>query len=246
MSYLHHPNTMVSRPAPSDRVHERTFALRSGGGEKATKSAPYMDDGLNLAGFDIWSIDTHHETPNESSRLSRYDGVASLLTLYRWVRTSRRRRKSGAKPSKSGLYMNIGLCHAQFDIRYIETHHETPDEPSKSPRDEVDASLPLLSGVQKHPRPGVRNRQNQSRTFMYDDNVRILASDLSHHVPRRLVNYLDHQKTAVSCPSPSLPVAARAPRPGGETVEISPVRSYKMIPCGVWHQIYQNTSRDVY
>ena len=48
---------------------------------KASKLAPYTDDGLHLASFDIDSIERHHGTPNEPSRLSGYDGVALWFHL---------------------------------------------------------------------------------------------------------------------------------------------------------------------
>ena len=160
MSYLHHPNTTVLRPGPSYRVHERTFTLPLCGGVKASKSAPYTDYGLHLAGFDISSIDTHHGTPNEPSRLSGYDGDASCFTFYRWVRTSRRGRET------------VKISPAHTFPGYI---------------------------------------------------LRVLTSDPSNHVPRRLLSYLDHQKTAVSRPGSSYRSPREHPARGCETVKISPI-----------------------
>ena len=48
---------------------------------KPSKSAPCMGVRLNLGGFDIISIDTHHETSAELSRSSGDDDVASRLLL---------------------------------------------------------------------------------------------------------------------------------------------------------------------
>ena len=46
-----------------------------------TESAPYTSSALQLAGFDIMSIETHHETSAEPSRPPGYDGIASWYLL---------------------------------------------------------------------------------------------------------------------------------------------------------------------
>ena len=50
-------------------------------GVKPSKSAPYMSYRAYLAGLDIRSIDTHHETSAELSKPPGHDGITSWYLL---------------------------------------------------------------------------------------------------------------------------------------------------------------------
>ena len=115
---------------------------------KASKSVPHVGVGLYRAGFDIISIDIHHETPVEPSASPGDDDDASRSL--RPVRESIPRWEpvGGAKASESAPHVGVGLHRADFYIRsIIVTYHETSAEPSRSSEDDADASRSHPTGA---------------------------------------------------------------------------------------------------
>ena len=101
MSYLVHQNATTSRSKPTLLVATLCTQYPPREGVKTSKLALYMGVGLNLVGFDIISIDTHHETSSELSRSLGGDDAASRSILPVHKRHSRQYPPPvGTKPLK--------------------------------------------------------------------------------------------------------------------------------------------------
>ena len=132
--------------------------------------------------------------------------------------------------------MGVALYLSGFDIRPIETRHETSDEPSRTPGDDSIASrllLPVRRDGLSAPMPeGACNRQNKPRTWVSGYNFWDLTSYLSRHVTRRLLVHLDDQETTVSHRGFFLPVHTQVHSVGCETVKIGPSQSVRSYGAG--------------
>ena len=148
ISYLHQPETKVSRRGPASTGVRAVPAAGTRGVVRPYKSAPYMGIGLHRAGLDITCVGMHHEAPAELPRSPGDDGAAAWA-LRPSVRTpSPLPRTAGPpKPYESAAYMGFGLHCADFDIGSVDTHHGAPAELSRSPGDDGMASRSLQSGV---------------------------------------------------------------------------------------------------
>ena len=148
ISYLHQPETKVSRRGPPPTGVRAVPAAGPRGVVRPYKSAPYMGIGLHRAGLDIICVDIHREAPAELPRSPGDDGGAawalrpSVQTPSPWPRTA-----GPPKPYESAAYMGFGLHCADFDIGSVDTHHGAPAELSRSPGDDGMASQSLQSGV---------------------------------------------------------------------------------------------------
>ena len=124
---------------------------------KLSKSASYVGFRVNLEGFDIRPIDTHHETSDELSRSSGVnDDVLRCPPTGAYTLFPPR----GVKPSKSAPHMGFRLNLGGFDIRPIDKYHETSDELSTSSGDSEIATRSSLLGHERCPPNGSRNRRN--------------------------------------------------------------------------------------
>ena len=104
ISYLHQPETKVSRRGPPPTGVRAVPAAGPRGVVRPYKSAPYMGIGLNRAALDIICVEIHHEEPAELPGSPGDDGVApwslrpsvrarSLLPVP-WVRDSMNRPRA--------------------------------------------------------------------------------------------------------------------------------------------------------
>eukprot|EP00966_Prymnesium_polylepis_P103776 2403221-Prymnesium_polylepis.1 len=95
-----------------------------------------MSDGLCLAGLDIRSIKSRHETSAEPSKSPGDDDIMSRYLLPVHTRSHPGGAKSVDFVTKSAPHTSSGLQLAGLDIISIETRHDTSEEPSRSPGDD--------------------------------------------------------------------------------------------------------------
>ena len=112
---------------------------------------------LYLAGFDIRSIDTYHETSAEPSRSPGYDGIASRYLLPVHTRSTPEGAKSVDFVTKSAPHTSSTLQLAGLEIISIAQRHNTSAEPSRSPGYDGITSRCLLPVHTRSPAEGAKS-----------------------------------------------------------------------------------------
>ena len=118
-------------------------------GVKPSKiSASHKVIGLSLAGLDIGSIKTHHETSTELSRSSGVDAVTSRSIIPGRPYEGQSYRGGRETVEISAPHKGVRLHLARLDIGTLKAHHETSTELSAGSGADALASQSIKPGPQ--------------------------------------------------------------------------------------------------